>query len=246
MNVKTTETKPLSHWTHTIAGAIRAAFGMAWGIDAFLKWQPDFFNNYASYITGIVSGQPNWLLPWFNFWSNLIQADPNLFAWLTRIIETLIALGLLFGFARKWTYILGGVFALLIWSIPEGFGGPYTPGATDVGAGLIYVFVFIALILIDYLKGRAPYSVDYYIEQSFPAWHSVAEWAPADTLKQEPAYLPWRYQIITIIGLIVMLVVFIYILISELKSAPPATGLALLWAQLHPIVIKISQVIPYS
>jgi nitrite reductase (NO-forming) len=111
-----------------------------------------------------VSGQPGGLVPWFTFWSNLILLDPNLFAWLTRIIEILVALGLLFGFARKYVYLLGGIFALLIWSIPEGFGGPYAPGATDVGAGLIYVFLFIALILINYIKGKAPYSVDFYIE----------------------------------------------------------------------------------
>jgi nitrite reductase (NO-forming) len=229
MNANNSKTQPRSHWTHTIAGAIRVAFGMAWGIDAFLKWQPAFFDNYSTYITGIISGQPAWLLPWFNFWGNLIQMNPDLFAWLTRIIETLIAAGLLLGLFRKWVYLLGGIFALLIWSIPEGFGGPYTPGATDVGAGLIYVFVFIALILIDYTMGKAPYSLDFYIERAYPSWRYAAEWAPAATLQEEPPYLPWRYQIVTIIGLIVMLVIFLYILGSELSSAPPATGLVVGW-----------------
>ena len=102
-----------------------------------------FFYNYLSYITSIAKGQPQWLLPWFNFWVSVIQLNPNLFAWLTRLIETAIAVGLLFGLGRKWIYILGGVFALLIWSIPEGFGGPYAPGATDVGGGLIYVLLFV-------------------------------------------------------------------------------------------------------
>jgi nitrite reductase (NO-forming) len=229
METKTAQTKPLSHWRHTIAGAIRVAFGMAWGIDAFLKWQPDFFNNYLSYITGIISGQPSWLLPWFNFWGNLIQMNPDLFAWLTRIIETLIAAGLLLGLFRKWVYLLGALFALLIWSIPEGFGGPYTPGATDVGGGLIYVFMFMGLILIDYMMGKSPYSMDYYIEKKLPSWRYAAEWAPTATLEQEPVYLPWGYQIITIIGLIVMLGLFLYILGSELNSAPPSTGLVLGW-----------------
>ncbi len=237
MNTQTTKSKPSSHWSDTIAGAIRAAFGMAWGIDAFLKWQPDFFNNYSSYITGIVSGQPSWLLPWFNFWSNLILLNPDLFAWLTRIIESIIALGLLFGFARKYIYLLGGLFALLIWAIPEGFGGPYAPGATDVGAGLIYVFVFLALIEISRLKGKSPYSVDFYIEKKFPGWTRVAEWASPETLEREPIYLPWRYQIITILGLVVMLAVFLFILVSELRSAPPATGLVSNWYYAHALVV---------
>jgi hypothetical protein len=46
--------------------------------------------------------------------------------------------------------------------------------------------------------------VDFYIERRFPAWRLVAEWAPEETLEREPIYPPWRYQIITIVGLIVM------------------------------------------
>jgi plastocyanin len=33
---------------------------------------------------------------------------------------------LITGFARKFTYISAAGFSLLIWSIAEGFGGPYT------------------------------------------------------------------------------------------------------------------------
>ncbi len=237
MDTKTSESKPTSLWTYTFAGAIRAAFGLVWAIDAYFKWQPDFLNNYSSYITGVISGQPAWLLPWFNFWSSLIQLNPSLFAWLTRIIETAIAIGLLLGFARKWVYLLGAIFALLIWAIPEGFGGPYAPGATDVGAGLIYVFVFIALLLINNVKGRAPYSLDFYIEKKFPAWRHVAEWATPETLEKEPVYLPWRYQAITIIGLLAMLVIFLIIISSELKSAPPTTGLIINWQHIQYFMI---------
>ena len=57
-------TKPVQSSDHSLeadaaAGAIRTTFGLVWAIDAFFKWQPDFFNNYLSYITGIVSGQPH-------------------------------------------------------------------------------------------------------------------------------------------------------------------------------------------
>jgi hypothetical protein len=45
-----------------------------------------------------------------------------------------VAAALIFGFARKSTYIAAAVFSLLIWSTAEGFGGPYTAGSTDVGA----------------------------------------------------------------------------------------------------------------
>jgi nitrite reductase (NO-forming) len=225
MNKKdSTNSNDYSLWADTAAGGIRAAFGLAWAIDAYLKWRPGFFSDYLSYITDIVNGQPKWLLPWFNLWSSLISLNPNLFAWLTRLVETAIALGLLFGFARKWVYVLGGLFAFLIWSVPEGFGGPYVPGSTDVGGGLIYIFLFIALIVMDYVLGRSPYSVDFYLEKRLPSWRHMAEWAPPKILAQEPRRLSWKIQIVTIIGIVLLLVIFLVILAGEMNSAPAAQG----------------------
>jgi nitrite reductase (NO-forming) len=235
--------RKFSLWTHTAAGAIRVAFGLAWGIDAYLKWQPDFYKHYLDYITSIISGQPHWLLPWFNFWSNIISMNPGIFAWSTRIIETIIAVGLLAGFARKYIYVLGGAFALLIWSIPEGFGGPYAPGATDVGGGLIYVFLFIALILLDYMLGRSPYSVDFYIERKNPKWHAIAEWAPAFLLEQEPPYLSWGIQSVTIIGLVIMFLLFVVILTSELNTNPASSALILEWIRVNLHTVGLRQVL---
>jgi nitrite reductase (NO-forming) len=232
MNVKPDKAGNVSFWADTSAGAIRAAFGLVWAIDAFFKWQPDFFNNYLSYITGIVSGQPQWLLPWFNLWVKLITPNPNLFAWLTRLAETVIALGLLFGLGRKWIYVFGGLFALVIWAVPEGFGGPYTAGATDVGGGLIYVLVFGTLIVMDYALGRSPYSVDFYLEKRFPFWGKIVEWAPPSALAQEPRYLPWRIQIVAIIGIVILLAVFLAIITSELQAAAAAPSSFVPFAQM--------------
>lgn len=225
MNATSVKTSQYSLWAVTAAGALRAAFGLVWAIDAYFKWQPAFFNNYLSYITGIVSGQPVWLLPWFNAWVSVIQINPAFFALMTCLIESTIAIGLLFGLGRKWIYLLGGVFALLIWSIPEGFGGPYTPGATDVGGGLIYVLMFGTLIIIDFVQGRSPYSVDFYIGKRFPAWKRLVEWAPAEIVDQEPQYLSWNVQIVVIIVLVILLGLSLAILTSELSSAPAASSL---------------------
>jgi nitrite reductase (NO-forming) len=243
MDNKSSTNRRFSLWTHTAAGAIRVAFGLAWGIDAYLKWQPDFYKNYLDYITSIISGQPQWLLPWFNFWNNIISMNPGLFAWLTRIIETVIAVGLLAGFARKWIYVLGGGFALLIWSIPEGFGGPYAPGATDVGGGLIYVFLFVALILMDYMLGRSPYSLDYYIERKNPGWHVMAEWAPAFVLQQDVPYLSWSIQAVTIVGLIIMFFLFVAILTSELTTNPASSALITEWFKMNFQTVGLRQVL---
>ena len=46
---------------------------------------------------------------------------------LSAATETYLALGLITGSARKLTYSLGIVYGLFVWSVAEGFGGPYVP-----------------------------------------------------------------------------------------------------------------------
>ncbi len=204
------------------AGALRAIFGIIWAIDAALKWQPGFSDHFIGYLQNAATGQPKWLEPWFNFWLGLVSPNPDLFVWLVRIAETLIALGLLFGLARKSLYIFGALFSLLVWSTAEGFGGPYTAGATDMGAGLIYVLVFAALAILDRVVGASPYSLDYYIEQRLPAWARIAEAAPPSILERTPPRLSWRIQGLAILAIAISLLLFVGSLESSL-SASPAT-----------------------
>lgn len=155
--------------------AVRILFGVVWAIDATFKWQPAFHAEYLSLLQGAAKGQPAWLLPWFHGIANAVAANPVLFSYITAVVETMIAAGLLFGVMRKLTYILGGLFAAAIWSSAEGFGGPYTTGATDIGTSIIYVIVFAALLALNYHAGPSRFSVDYYIEKRFPAWRKIAE-----------------------------------------------------------------------
>lgn len=120
-------------------------------------------------------GQPAWLAPWFNFVTGSISAAPMMFAYLTAAIETLIAAALILGFARKLVYILASVFSVLIWSTAEGFGGPYSAGATDIGTAIIYAVVFLSLLAVNYQAGPSSLSLDRLIEKRFPGWRVVAE-----------------------------------------------------------------------
>ena len=61
----------------------------------------------------------------------------------------LIAVALIMGFARKLTYLSAIAFSLLIWATAEGFGGPYTAGASDIGTAIIYAVVFAGLLAIS-------------------------------------------------------------------------------------------------
>jgi nitrite reductase (NO-forming) len=155
--------------------ALRIGFGVIWLIDAILKWLPGFKDSYMSTIMGIKAGQPGWLRPWFQFWITLQHGQITFFWALVATVETLIALALIFGFARKLTYCAAIVFSLLIWSTAEGFGGPYTSGAADVGTALIYAVVFAGLLALSYYAGPARWSADYYLEKKISWWWRIAE-----------------------------------------------------------------------
>lgn len=155
--------------------ALRVVFGLIWAVDAVLKWLPGFRASYMSTIMGIAQGQPGWLRPWFRFWIDLQHPRATAFAYLVAVLETLIALALILGLARKLTYASAAVFSLLIWATAEGFGGPYTSGASDIGTAVIYAVVFAGLLALGYYVGPSPYSLDYYLEQRYSWWWRLAE-----------------------------------------------------------------------
>lgn len=155
---------------------LRMAFGAIWAVDASLKWQPAFQANFQQILSGVAQGQPGFLSWWFGLWQFVVSGRAPVFGILTASTETYLAVALLTGFARKFTYSLGIVYGLFVWSVAEGFGGPYMPGTTtDVGAAIIYSFLFIALLLVD--AGRL--SVDNLIVKKVPAWRWISEFGRA-------------------------------------------------------------------
>jgi uncharacterized membrane protein YphA (DoxX/SURF4 family) len=155
--------------------AFRIAFGGIWMIDAVLKWLPGFRSTYVAAITGVAKGQPGWLRWWFDFWVKLQTPRPNLFAYLVAVLETLVALAVILGFARKATYAVSAVFSVVIWAVAEGFGGPYMSGSSDIGTAIIYAVVFMGLLALDFYTGSSRYSVDRYLERHISWWAKVAE-----------------------------------------------------------------------
>ena len=67
------------------------------------------------------------------------------------------------------------MLTLAIWSIDEGFSGPYGPGSTDIGAAIIYVFVFLALIVIDASSTGPEWCLDTVIERRMKSWSKLTE-----------------------------------------------------------------------
>ena len=90
-------------------------------------------------------------------------------------LELALGAALVLGFMRKIAYSSGMVLSLLIWAIPEGFGGPYGPASTDIGTGVIYSFLFLSLIIINTISGPSKYSLDFLLERKYPSWKRIAE-----------------------------------------------------------------------
>ena len=129
---------------------LRILFGFVWLVDAFFKWQPGFRSSFAAMIQGMVTSQPGIVRPWFQFWALLATHTGQLLPSVTAITETAIGVALILGVARRPVYVMGAMYALFVWAVGEGFGGPYALGiSTDVGAAPIYAFVFAGLFILD-------------------------------------------------------------------------------------------------
>jgi len=217
-----------STWPAIAGTALRVAFGVIWAVSAALTWTADFANHYVGYLHNAATGQPAWSAWWFQLWIALVTPHAGFFVWATRIAETALALALLLGFARKTTYIVGILFSLLVWSTAEGFGGPYSVGANNIGAAISYVLVFAALIVINQRSGPSPYSLDYLIEARWPGWRKFADWnetAPLDQVKR----LPSRVQAPALAGVLVLVALLLAGLHSALhvqSSSPTAAAAA--------------------
>jgi uncharacterized membrane protein YphA (DoxX/SURF4 family) len=169
--------------------ALRIGFGLIWAIDATLKWLPGFRNSFGQTMNGLADGQPAWLRPWFDLWGGMGHTEALMFAYLIAVTETAIALAVIFGFARKITYIVAAGYSLMLWAVAEGFGGPYQSGATDIGTGVIYAVVFLGLLVLSAYTGPDPHSVDYHLEQRIPWW-----WRIAEMRRPEPVVLDLRVR----------------------------------------------------
>jgi len=138
------------NWQQKGVGVLRIIFGFVLAVAATLKWQPQFQNTFVNQVSAAKAGQPAIIQGWISFWANLVSVNPLLFARIEASTETALAVFVVFGMFSNLTYIIGILLSLGIWSIPEGFGGPYIPGmSTDVGTGLPYAILFAILLCVS-------------------------------------------------------------------------------------------------
>ncbi|WP_037603568.1 hypothetical protein [Streptacidiphilus rugosus] len=130
------------------AAALRIGFGLLWAIDASFKWQPGFIDGRTlddELGQGSTVHTPV-IHQWIEVWHSVASASPGAFAVGTAVVETCIAAALILGLFSNAVFIGSAVYALGIWSSAEAFGLPWdTPGITDVGPAVAYVFASLAL-----------------------------------------------------------------------------------------------------
>ncbi len=180
---------PLAAWRLKGIGILRIVFGLVWAIDAWFKWQPDFIHNFSTYLSGSLDNQPPAVQSWINFWINVVNVNPDFFAYLVAVGETAVAIGLIFGLLSNLTNVVGILLSVVIWSSAEGFGGPYQAGSTDIGAAIIYALVFVGLLLS---QAGLYYGLDRYLDPLLGRWSFLGS-SSAPTRRAVPA-LPETQQ----------------------------------------------------
>lgn len=138
------------NWRQKGVGIARIIFGLVWVVDAILKWQPQFQSTFVEQVTAARDGQTGLIQGWISFWASLVTINPLLFARLEAATETALAVFLILGIFSNLTFITGIFLSLGIWTVPEGFGGPYIPGqSTDIGAAFLYALLFAVLLFLS-------------------------------------------------------------------------------------------------
>src|SRR5215469_11311937 len=153
----------------------RIAFGIVWLVDGVIKFLWLQSSDVIKLVQNASQGQPAWLHPWYNFWKTSLTSTPTVFLHGIGLIELSLGCALVLGFLRKSAYLCGIMLSLMIWSIVEGFGGPYGPGSTDVGTAIMYAFIFFAIIIIERSSNYNRYSLDVLIERKLNGWKHLAE-----------------------------------------------------------------------
>jgi nitrite reductase (NO-forming) len=160
------------YWLKT---TFRVLLGIVWVINGALKFQNDFASSFPSVVQSAQDNAPSWLQGWYSFWVTQATLYPTQIVYTVGFLELIPGFALIFGFMRKFAYVGGVLLSLAIWAVPEGFGGSYGPGTTDIGTGAVYALVFLGLIVISAAFGPTRWSLDYLIERRWPKWAIVAE-----------------------------------------------------------------------
>jgi thiosulfate dehydrogenase (quinone) large subunit len=175
-------------WWARNAGPLKTSFrvvlGVVWLVNGVLKFTSGYTSSFLGDVQNSQSNAPSWLSGWYSFWVTQATSNTYLIVYTVGVLETVLGIALILGLMRKVAYVGGAILSLLIWAVPEGFGGPYQSGSggTDVGTGVIYATAFLGLIVINATYGPSRWSLDHLIERVFPGWARLSEFGRAPVM----------------------------------------------------------------
>ena len=144
----------------------RNGFGLLWGYDALLKFQPYFLNHFMGYLSDAQSQMAGtWIGGYEHLWVVVTQAfGPHLVALTVAVVEAAIAISLLSGRGLRVMGPIGFLLSFAIWSTAETWGGPYSSAVSSAPASLfgtasIYMLAFVYVMILynplELLQGKA-------------------------------------------------------------------------------------------
>lgn len=122
---------------------LRILFGVVWLFNAWFQASSAYEGQLISGLSANEAGQSFWVRDYMHWILQAIHVVNNpSFTVIVVTLDLLIAASLLLGvLGRLFTWV-GLFYSMFLWTSFEGFGGPYGPGATDPGPGIIYAIVF--------------------------------------------------------------------------------------------------------
>ena len=170
--------------------ALRILFGSVWMADGLLRFLPGTYSQLSYWLVVMIEdGQPPWLMGWFSFWAGTIAGFPAFWWYGFGLMELTLGLCLFIGFLRRPAYLFGLALSLFLWTVPQGLGGPYGPGSTDMGTGILFAVIFIALLHLDSVSGPPRFTLDTVLGWRWPAWQRLVQaraTPPSGTAVEEP------------------------------------------------------------
>ncbi len=130
------------------AGA-RILFGVIWLINTLLEANNRYIGNFLTSIIKRLKGQPHAVQAFLHSVIHVVTVlGPRHVAIGTVVLDGLLAISLITGFAVRPMARLGILYSLALWATVGGLGGPYQPGATDPGTAIVYALVFLAVLSV--------------------------------------------------------------------------------------------------
>jgi thiosulfate dehydrogenase [quinone] large subunit len=159
------------------AAVVRILFGLLWAADATFKWLPGFIHgqtvardlNPAAVPTPVIH-------QWLEVWHAAAAPAPAAMAVAIAVIETLIAVGMVFGILSNLVFVGSAAYSFGVWTAPEHLHLPWMSGNTDLGPSVGYMLASLALL---FAAAGATWSVDVVIRPHLGPLAPLAGSVPA-------------------------------------------------------------------